>query len=312
TYVAGFLRAYGRFLDLDGDELVRRYKDESGGVLVHQQLNFPVPASEARHPTGFMIAAALIVAVAVAVAWFVVQERDLELIERVPEVPEEIVEAAEQAEAATTGQDLMATEAEKALADDLAADIASPEAAEDLPEPAPADAAATGTVVEEAAPEAAVEETVTDAAEETAAVDEAAEAETAPAEPEPEAAAQEPAAETAAEDGGDMAASEAEIMAESGYVPRVYGRTNTDSRVEIRAVEETWIQVEGPNNEILLTRVLLPGDIYRVPNREDVTLDTGNAGGLEVRVDGGLIAPLGEPGIVIRNVTLAPEALLSR
>ena len=143
TYVAGFLRAYGRFLDLDGDELVRRYKDESGGVLVHQQLNFPVPASEARHPTGFMIAAALIVAVAVAVAWFVVQERDLELIERVPEVPEEIVEAAEQAEAATTGQDLMATEAEKALADDLAVDIASPEAAEDLPEPAPADAAAT-------------------------------------------------------------------------------------------------------------------------------------------------------------------------
>ena len=310
TYVAGFLRAYGRFLDLDGDELVRRYKDESGGVLVHQQLNFPVPASEARHPTGFMIAAALIVAVAVAVAWFVVQERDLELIERVPEVPEEIVEAAEQAEAATTGQDLMATEAEKALADDLAVDIASPEAAEDLPEPAPADAAATGT--DEAVEEAAVEEAVTDAAEETAAVDEAAAAETATAEPEPEAAAQEPAAETAAEDGGDMAASEAEIMAESGYVPRVYGRTNTDSRVEIRAVEETWIQVEGPNNEILLTRVLLPGDIYRVPNREDVTLDTGNAGGLEVRVDGGLIAPLGEPNIVIRNVTLAPEALLSR
>ena len=109
-----------------------------------------------------------------------------------------------------------------------------------------------------------------------------------------------------------MAASEAEIMAERGYVPRVYGRTNTDSRVEIRAVAETWIQVEGPNNEILLTRVLLPGDIYRVPNREDVTLDTGNAGGLEVRVDGGLIAPLGEPNIVIRNVTLAPEALLSR
>jgi len=95
-------------------------------------------------------------------------------------------------------------------------------------------------------------------------------------------------------------------------VPRVYGRTNTDSRVEIRAVEETWIQVEAPGNEILLTRVLLPGDIYRVPNRDDVTLDTGNAGGLEVRVDGTLIGPLGAPGIVIRNVTLAPDALLLR
>ena len=47
------------------------------------------------------------------------------------------------------------------------------------------------------------------------------------------------------------------------------------------------------------------------PRDTPVTL-TGNAGGLEVRVDGGLIAPLGEPNIVIRNVTLAPEALLSR
>ena len=48
TYVAGFLRTYGDFLDLDGEELVRRFKDETGGVLVHQQLSFPVPASEAR------------------------------------------------------------------------------------------------------------------------------------------------------------------------------------------------------------------------------------------------------------------------
>jgi len=307
TYVAGFLRAYGRLLDLDGDELVRRYKDESGGVLVHQQLNFPIPASEARHPTGFMIAAALIVALAVAGAWYVVQERDLDVIERVPEVPEEIVEAGDNAQAATTGQDLMATEAEKALIDDLAADITSPEAAEDGVAQEPAVAVAGGqdaaaddqTEVPQAETAQDEANAVTTEAIESAAV-------------QTEAVTTEATAEVATGDGGEMAASEAEIMAENGYVPRVYGRTNTDSRVEIRAVEETWIQVEAPGNEILLTRVLLPGDIYRVPNRDDVTLDTGNAGGLEVRVDGTLIGPLGAPGIVIRNVTLAPDALLLR
>jgi len=307
TYVAGFLRAYGRLLDLDGDELVRRYKDESGGVLVHQQLNFPIPASEARHPTGFMIAAALIVALAVAGAWYVVQERDLDVIERVPEVPEEIVEAGDNAQAATTGQDLMATEAEKALIDDLAADITSPEAAEDGVAQEPAVAVAGGqdaaaddqTEVPQAETAQDEANAVTTEAIESAAV-------------QTEAVTTEATAEVATGDGGEMAASEAEIMAENGYVPRVYGRTNTDSRVEIRAVEETWIQVEAPGNEILLTRVLLPGDIYRVPNRDDVTLDTGNAGGLEVRVDGTLIGPLDAPGIVIRNVTLAPDALLLR
>lgn len=319
TYVAGFLRAYGRFLDLDGDELVRRFKDESGGVLVHQQLNFPVPASEARHPTGFMIAAALIVALAVAGAWYVVQERRVDVIELVPEVPEEIVEAAENAEAATTGQDLLATEAEKELADDLAADIDSPEAAEDL---------AADTTEAGAVPGASGDETNLAAVpDEPVAVEEVASGEVAAEEPAVVAAVEaveEGAGTAEAEDvavatadgtageSGDMAASEAEIMAENGYVPRVYGRTNTDSRVEVRAVAETWIQVEGPGNEILLTRVLLPGDIYRVPNRDDVTLDTGNAGGLEVRVDGNLIASLGAPGIVIRNVSLAPDQLLSR
>ena len=272
TYVAGFLRAYGRFLNLDGDELVRRFKDESGGVLVRQQLNFPVPASEARHPTGFMIAAALVVALAVGVVWYVLQERNIDLLEMVPEVPEEIVEAAENAEAATTGQDVMATDAERALADDLAADIGSPDAADDM---APSEAVAATEPSEDVAqtagsgddlapevPAAATEGADLDAAE----ISNAEVAVVEMAEVQAEAAAGLTTDAAVGQD-SDMAASEAEIMAESGYVPRVYGRTNTDSRVEVRAVEETWIQVEGPGNEILLTRVLLPGDIYRVPSR---------------------------------------------
>ena len=109
-----------------------------------------------------------------------------------------------------------------------------------------------------------------------------------------------------------LAETEALLDTDSGYVPRIYGRPNTDSRVEIVALDESWIQVEAPNNVILLTRLLLPGDIYHVPNRDDVTLDTGNAGGLEVRVDGETIAPLGDAGMVVRNVSLSADALLSR
>jgi len=99
---------------------------------------------------------------------------------------------------------------------------------------------------------------------------------------------------------------------EADYVPRVYGRTNADARIEIRAIDTSWVQIEAPGNQVLLTRVLLPGDVYRVPNGDGITLKTGNAGGLELRVDGQLIDPLGEPGMVVKNVPLDPTALLQQ
>jgi len=108
----------------------------------------------------------------------------------------------------------------------------------------------------------------------------------------------------------NVATGEVESTADDTYVPRVYGRTNANSRVEIRAIDTSWVQIEAPGNQVLLTRVLLPGDVYRVPNGDQITLKTGNAGGLELRVDGTLIEPLGEPGMVIKDVLLDPEALL--
>lgn len=93
------------------------------------------------------------------------------------------------------------------------------------------------------------------------------------------------------------------------YEPRVYGQGNIDARVVVRARIESWVQVEGSNNELLLTRVLKPGDTFRVPNRADLSLVTGNAGGIEILVDGVLMPPLGPEGTVRRNVPLSPDAL---
>jgi len=276
TYVAGFLRGYGRYLDLDGDELVRRFKDESGGAIARPTLNFPVPASEARHPRGLMIAAALVIALAAAGGWYALQERDRAALELVPAVPDELAPAAGEVEAVA-----------EAAEQELAADEAAETAAIETTGGAKGDSAAAAGASE---PEAA-----------------------AAAEPDADGATVEGADGTSAAGLAATVAAEAgdEAVAD-GYVPRIYGRTNGDSRVEVRAIAETWIQVEGAGNEVLLTRVLLPGDIYHVPDRADVTLDTGNAGGLEIRVDGALLEPLGAPGIVIRNISLAPDDLLAR
>ena len=68
--------------------------------------------------------------------------------------------------------------------------------------------------------------------------------------------------------------------------PQVYERANTDARVILRAREPAWIQVSSPAGDYTFTRTLEPGEALLVPNRSDLELWTGNAGGLEIIVDG--------------------------
>src|SRR5690606_273472 len=68
--------------------------------------------------------------------------------------------------------------------------------------------------------------------------------------------------------------------------PQIYGQANPNARVVLHATADAWIQVQGPREELLMTRILRPGDTYMVPDRTDLVLMTGNAGGLEVQLDG--------------------------
>ena len=99
--------------------------------------------------------------------------------------------------------------------------------------------------------------------------------------------------------------------ADTGYVPKVYGRSNADARVVVTALDDSWVQVQGPDNELLLTRILHAGDSYRVPNRPGLVMVTGNAGGLQIRVDDATAPALGPLGVVMRNIALDPDRLLA-
>lgn len=94
-----------------------------------------------------------------------------------------------------------------------------------------------------------------------------------------------------------------------GYRPQAYGASNRDSRVVLRALAESWVQVQGANNELLLTRMLRPGDSYHAPNRTDLVLMTGNAGAIEIIVDGEALGTLGPIGQVRRNIKLNADEL---
>ena len=93
--------------------------------------------------------------------------------------------------------------------------------------------------------------------------------------------------------------------------PRIYGEGNWEARVVIKAKTESWVQVLSRDGDLLLTRVLRPGDKYLVPNRSDLFLMTGNAGGIEIIVDGKSVPAIGQPGVVRDNVALVPERLVA-
>lgn len=91
--------------------------------------------------------------------------------------------------------------------------------------------------------------------------------------------------------------------------PQIHEMVNGDARVILRAREVSWIQVSSASGDYLRALTLGPEEAFLVPNRPDLELWTGNAGGLEVIVDGTPVAPLGTPGQVVRQVSLDPDRL---
>ena len=80
----------------------------------------------------------------------------------------------------------------------------------------------------------------------------------------------------------------------------------------LRATAESWIQVRDNQDNLLITRILKPGESYNVPNQAGLSLVTGNAGGLDIVIDGNTLPKLGESGRVVRNLTLDADRLLAR
>jgi len=104
----------------------------------------------------------------------------------------------------------------------------------------------------------------------------------------------------------------AEAAAPDVDEPQKYGQSNA-GRVVVRAKANAWVQIQADQEggEVFLTRILHAGDEYRAPARNDLFLMTGNAGGLEILVDGRKVESIGALGVVRRHVMLDPDRLIT-
>jgi cytoskeleton protein RodZ len=139
-----------------------------------------------------------------------------------------------------------------------------------------------------------------------ASTDPSTEPEAAPAEETPPAEA--PAAEAdQVPPEADVASTGEEVVEESPPQPADAGQAG---KIVVRARLESWIQVTNEKKEVVFSRVLRSGETYTVPEEKGLLLTTGNAGGIEISVNGRKLKSLGTVGLVKRDIPLDAKKLV--
>ncbi len=81
------------------------------------------------------------------------------------------------------------------------------------------------------------------------------------------------------------------------------------SRVVLKFRADSYIQVREKQGPVLINRVMRAGESWPVPKEGNLMLTTGNAGGMDIVVDGVTGAALGPNGAVRRDIALDPDAI---
>jgi cytoskeleton protein RodZ len=270
TYAIGFVRAYSDHLGLDGSEILRRFKLESAGLDAKPDLAFPMPLGEHSIPGRGMLLVALILVLCGYGTWYYLSTSERSRPERVAEVPIAL------------------------LLSPSADGVANPPARETTAEIQPATRAGAG--LQGPAPTGSDPGPIGEAV----------------VAPPPTPSGQVP----------DLSGTMSVLPpapppvlvglapTPQSEAPRAYGPVDGPTRIVIRATSESWIKIRDGNQTVLLEGFLKAGETYRVPDRPGVSMRTGNAGGLDITVDGKPVPPIGGMGAV-RNVRLEPQALMS-
>ncbi len=85
-----------------------------------------------------------------------------------------------------------------------------------------------------------------------------------------------------------------------------------ESRIVLRATVTSWVELRDADGKRLLSRLLRAGETYKVPGRTGILFTTGNAGGVDILVDGQPIAALGPVGAVRRDIPMDAKTLRTR
>jgi cytoskeleton protein RodZ len=275
AYAIGFVRAYSHHLGFDSEKVLARFRTESSELQARPDLSLPVPLGERSLPGAAVLVVGLILALCGYGTWYYLSTGERSRPERVAAVPAELRPPVPPV-AATASPPVV------------------PHPSPAAPQPAPPSSKQPSTGSGNMVSGMFASSTGSPAPE----------VDTNPTTP--------PIGPNAASSPSPAPADT--VVGPSKDAPKAQLAYATDAaggnRVAIKALTDCWIQVRGPDQSILFSRVLKSGEVYPVPAKPGLSLRTGNAGALEIAVDGKSVPSIGAVGTLRRNVALDPDALL--
>lgn len=319
VYAVGFVRSYAKHLGMDPDQVAWQFKMELSGESPTAKLDFLTPVQESRIPRGAIVLVTVLLAATIYGVWYYMNARNLTFTDIIPEVPAQF--GGTEKPPAAAASDGIGAEKGSAQADSAVSvgENVNPspkpyaKVEDHVPGPAPkaspspSEPAAGGPSsgpsgpIEPSPPAPVPAPTVPS---ETA----ASPAPVAEPTPVPEATALEPP-KAPEENSAAASVRPAESAAVVSKAPVGNAPAEVSARIEIRAIADSWVQVRAGDGTLLMTRIVYKGSNFVLPAQQGLKLTTGNAGGLEILVDGVVVPSLGPFGAVRRDVSLDPERL---
>ncbi len=328
TYASGFVRSYADYLGLDGEEMVRRFRDEIAGMDRHVQLIFPSLATEGKIPSGAVLLLSGFLAVMAYGVWYYLADRQKSLLDLVPEVPAQLRallgSQPENSPVASAGDTKPAAINAPAANAPAAANapVVPPVVAAAPPPPPPPPATTVLVNPTDLAPlpseisaliaaaQAAPAATPAPGSSGTAMASAATNA--------PAASGTTPGASAAGDPAIPAAPAAQSAAAAVGSAPAAppapAGKvvvSNPGAHVRLTARMDSWVQIYDKAGKSYFSAVLRAGQTIEVPNQPGLLLTTGNIGGLDILIDGQALAALGSVGLVKRDLPLDAAGLRS-
>lgn len=278
VYAIGFLRTYATALGLDVEDICRRFRAEAGEIPRHSELIFPEPLPERGLPAGALILIGLVLAAGAYIGWYRLSGEAKLPAESVPPVPARLE--------ALVQSPLPVPVVTPVPLPQTALPVAAP--AQPVPQPSPPEDIGLFEPRQAAAdlPRPQLPR--------------------APAPIEDMASISSGAPTAAIAMPVPQPLRPAKPANQASVVP-----APDSTRIVLRFTGDTWVHVKERGGETLLSKVMHAGDSWPVPSHDNLLLSTGNAGRIDILVDGTEVPAIGGPGSLRTDVALDPELLKS-
>jgi cytoskeleton protein RodZ len=274
TYALGFLRSYAAMLGLDGLELSRQFRQESG-LQRRTDLRFPAPVPERGVPAGAAVLMGVVLLGLAYAGWYRFGGHETLPVQTVPPLPASLAPYDHEQSHPAAASPQVATM--------LPATAPPPPPAVTPPASTPSASAPPASSPPASAPAASTPPISTTSA----------------ANPptEPGFATSSPATPPGPAVQAPPAASPAPAPV-------------TSQPVTVKALASSWVQIRQQGGPVIYEHILQPGESWSVPpDSGPLRLSTGNAGGIVLSAGGVTTPVLGRPGMVRRNLPLNADAI---